>query len=248
MTSMTERLDRVLVARGLVATRARAQAEIKAGHVSVDGELATKPAQTIRAEAEITLSQSENRYVSRAALKLVRGLEFFEMDVTGKIGLDVGASTGGFTQVLLERGAARVYAVDVGHGQLARELLGDPRIISLEGVNAKSLTHDIVPEQPEIIVSDVSFIGLEKALPAALGLAAPGAHLIALVKPQFEVGPKNVGRGGIVKDEALHAQVCANVERFLTDEMGWKVLGLTESPIAGGDGNKEFLIGARRRD
>ncbi|MEQ9518332.1 MAG: TlyA family RNA methyltransferase [Parvibaculum sp.] len=243
---MTERLDRALVSRGLVATRARAQAEIKAGRVSVDGSVVAKPAQAIADHAEISLAASKNNFVSRAALKLVHGLDEFHVAAEGKIALDVGASTGGFTQVLLERGALRVYAVDVGHGQLADEVGRDPRVRSLEGVNAKHLTAEIIHEPPSIIVSDVSFIGLEKALPAALALAAPGAHLIALIKPQFEVGPGKVGRGGIVKDETLHEEVRTRIQRWLSEDMGWDVLGIIDSPITGGDGNKEFLIGARR--
>jgi len=243
---MTVRLDRALVARGLVATRARAQAEIKAGHVSIDGCVVAKPAYMVPDHVDISLAPSENKFVSRAALKLVHGLDTFNVAVSGKQALDIGASTGGFTQVLLERGASRVYAVDVGHGQLADEVRQSPRVTSLEGLNAKLLTAEHMPEPPSVIVSDVSFIGLEKALPAALSLAAPGACLVALIKPQFEVGPGKVGRGGIVKDPALHEDVCTRIRQWLAHEMGWQVLGLTDSPIAGGDGNKEFLIGAQR--
>jgi 23S rRNA (cytidine1920-2'-O)/16S rRNA (cytidine1409-2'-O)-methyltransferase len=176
----------------------------------------------------------------------VKGLEHFAIDVTGKVALDVGASTGGFTEVLLARGAAKVYAVDVGRGQLAWTLRNDPRVVVMEGVNARHLTPGDLAEAPQVIVCDASFIGLEVVLPAALALAAPDAVLVALIKPQFEVGKGRVGKGGIVRDPALHAEVCQRIRDWLADVMGWHVLGMTESPISGQDGNKEFLIAASR--
>ncbi len=243
---MSTRLDRALVEQGVLPTRARAQAAIKAGHVLIDGVVATKPSQSVAEGAALCLDGLEPRWVSRAALKLVGGLHTFKIDPSGLIALDVGASTGGFTQVLLAQGAAKVYAVDVGHGQLAPELIEDQRVISLEGLNAKALSEEQVADPVDMIVSDVSFIGLAKALPAALKLARPGAHLVALIKPQFEVGPGKVGKGGIVKDPALHKEVCEKVETWLRQDMGWNVQGLIDSPIEGSDGNKEFLVHGRR--
>ncbi len=184
-------------------------------------------------------------YVGRGALKLVHALTQWPLTVAGRTVLDVGASTGGFTQVVLERGAARVYAVDVGRGQLHAKLADDPRVISLEGTDARSLTPDLIALAPELIVTDVSFIGLAKALPAALALAPAGADLVALVKPQFEVGPDKVGKGGLVKDEAARAQALADVEAFL-QASGWTVRASADSPIAGGDGNREYLVWAQK--
>ena len=243
---MSTRLDRALVEQGLLPTRARAQAAIKAGHVLIDGVVATKPSQSVPERASLSLDGLEPQWVSRAALKLVGGLDAFDIDPSSLVALDVGASTGGFTQVLLAQGAAKVYAVDVGHGQLAPELIEDQRVISLEGLNAKDLSEQQIAEPVDMIVSDVSFIGLEKALPAALKLARPGTHLVALIKPQFEVGPGKVGKGGIVKDPELHKHVCQKVETWLRQDMGWNVQGLVESPIEGSDGNKEFLVHAVR--
>ena len=170
----------------------------------------------------------------------------FAIDVTGFVALDVGASTGGFTDVLLQKGAARVYAVDVGHGQLAWKLRQDPRVVVLERVNARYLAAEQVPEPPDIVVCDASFIGLETVLPAALGLAKPQALLVALIKPQFEVGPERVGKGGVVRDPALHQEVCARIAAWLTAR-SWDVAGIVESPIRGPEGNIEFLVSARRR-
>lgn len=243
---MNVRLDRALVERGLVPTRARAQAAIKAGYVRIDGTPASKASQSVGAGAALTLDGSEGQWVSRAALKLVGALEAFSVSVKGAVALDIGASTGGFTQVLLQHGAAKVYAVDVGHGQLAPEIAEDARVISLEKINAKDLTADHIPEPVNLIVSDVSFIGLEKALPVPMSFAAEGGQLIALIKPQFEVGPGKVGKGGIVKDGRLHAEVRKRIDDWLEREMGWSVKGLVDSPIEGGDGNKEFLIYAEK--
>lgn len=246
MTAPRKRLDQLLVERGLVATRARAQAAIRAGLVSIAGCAITKPAQLIGEDDEISIDASQANYVSRAALKLIQGLDHFSIDPQGRACLDVGASTGGFTQVLLERGASHVTAIDVGHGQLAAILAADPRVTLIEGLNAKDLVAAHLSRAVSLVVCDVSFIGLQKALPAALALAAEEAYLIALIKPQFEVGPENVGKGGIVRDASLHAKVCDNIATWLAAQPHWHVLGLTESPIKGGDGNKEFLIAARR--
>lgn len=219
---------------------------IEAGAVSVAGRAAAKPAETVADDAELSVAAlPETRYVSRAALKLARALDHFRIAPEGKVALDLGASTGGFTQVLLEQGAARVYAVDVGHGQLAAPLLNDGRVVSLEGTHAKELGPVLVPEAPQLLVCDVSFISLTKALPPALGLAAPGAELLALIKPQFEVGRAHVGKGGIVRDRLAQEGTCPRIADWLEREQGWQVLGLTESPIKGGDGNREFLIAAR---
>ncbi|MCE8000799.1 MAG: TlyA family RNA methyltransferase [Rhodobiaceae bacterium] len=243
---MNVRLDRALVERGLVPTRARAQAAIKAGFVRIDGAPASKASQSVGPGAALALEGSDGQWVSRAALKLVGALEAFSVRAEGAVALDIGASTGGFTQVLLQHGAAKVYAVDVGHGQLAPEIADDARVITLEKTNAKDLTANHISEPVNLIVSDVSFIGLEKALPVPLSLAAKGCKLIALIKPQFEVGPGKVGKGGIVKDGRLHDEVCTRIEDWLEREVGWSVKGLIDSPIEGGDGNKEFLIYAEK--
>ena len=245
MSSEKRRLDLVLVERGLAPTRARAQGAIRAGHVRVGGKATAKPADLVDEAAEIELTAPEHPYVSRGALKLRHALDNFGLDPSGLTCLDLGASTGGFTQVLLERGAAGVVAVDVGHGQLAPEIAGDARVRAIEGKNVKDLTRVIVPERIEFIVADLSFIGLAKALPPALALAEPGAPLVALIKPQFEVGPENVGKGGIVRDIALHEKACDEVSRWLESEMNWRVAGIVTSPIEGGDGNREFLLAAR---
>ncbi len=239
---MNVRLDRALVDRGVLPTRARAQTAIKARQVLVNGVVASKASQSVSEDATLDVEGLGEQWVSRAALKLVGALDAFTFKPEGSTALDIGASTGGFTQVLLTNGAAKVYAVDVGHGQLAPDVAKDARVISLEKTNAKDLTTDLVPDPIDLIVSDVSFIGLEKALPAALSLARSGAQLIALIKPQFEVGPGKVGKGGIVKDPKLHAGVCDHIQTWLQDEMGWTVRGMIQSPIEGSDGNKEFLI------
>jgi 23S rRNA (cytidine1920-2'-O)/16S rRNA (cytidine1409-2'-O)-methyltransferase len=187
----------------------------------------------------------DHPWVSRGGVKLDHALNYFGIDPSGLICLDVGASTGGFTDVLLARGAAKVYAVDVGHGQLAWKLRQDARVVVLERTNARHLTRAEIPEPIELIVCDASFIGLETVLPASLGLAAPGGCLIALIKPQFEVGPGRIGKGGVVRDPALHAEVCERIQAWLERQPGWRVLGITESPITGPEGNIEFLIAAR---
>ncbi|MEI2386549.1 TlyA family RNA methyltransferase [Breoghania sp. JC706] len=247
MTNTTAklRLDQALVERGLAESRARARDAILRGHVRIDGKAATKPGQTVAADARISIDDPAAGFVSRAALKLLAGLDVFAIDVAGCLCLDIGASTGGFTQVLLERGAARVDAIDVGHGQLHASLAYDPRVHSLEGVNARALTDEHLSGAPEVIVSDVSFISLKLALPPALGLAAPGARGLFLVKPQFEAGKERIGKGGLV-DPGVAQDVAEEIRRWLDEAPGWHVLGMVPSPIKGGDGNGEYLLGAMK--
>ena len=239
------RLDQLLVARGLAESRSRAQALVMAGLVYSGERRLDKPGAQVAEDLALALRGRDHPWVSRGGLKLAAALEHFAIDPQGLTALDIGASTGGFTDVLLAKGARRVYAVDVGHGQLAWKLRRDPRVVALERTNARHLGRAQVPEPVELIVCDASFIGLAAVLPAALALGATGAHLVALIKPQFEVGPGQVGKGGIVRDERLHDEVSERIRRFLSEEMGWRVLGLIASPIAGADGNKEFLIAAR---
>jgi 23S rRNA (cytidine1920-2'-O)/16S rRNA (cytidine1409-2'-O)-methyltransferase len=241
---VTLRLDQALVAAGLADSRARAQALIAAGVVLVDGRPAAKPAVRVPPGAALAVTGDPLPYVSRGGLKLRHALDAFGLDPSGAVALDLGASTGGFSQVLLEAGAAEVWAVDVGRGQLAPALRADPRLHVVEGLNARDLTADHVPP-PDFLVADLSFISLAKALPPALGLARPGATLVALVKPQFEVGPAAVGKGGIVRDPAAIAAARAGVRAFL-GSAGWMILDETPSPVPGGDGNAEFLLAARK--
>ena len=242
------RLDQAMVERGLADSRSRARALIEAGLVTIDGVAADKPSRSVAADAAIALSGLDHPWVSRGGIKLVHALDHFAVPVEGRVALDIGASTGGFTDVLLARGARRVYAVDVGHDQLVPKLRDDPRVVVLERVNARYLTAAEVPERVALLVSDASFIGLETLLPASLDRAAPGADLVALIKPQFEVGPALVGKGGVVKDPALHQATCQRIAGWLDARPGWRVHGLTESPIRGPDGNVEFLIHARRTE
>lgn len=235
------RLDQRLVELGLAESRTRARVLIEAGAVTVDGAVATKPAQAVREDARIEVTGDPCPWVSRGALKLLHAIDAFGLAPSG-VALDLGASTGGFTEVLLARGAERVYALDVGHGQLHPKLAADPRVVSLEGINARAIPEGLIPPL-DWITADVSFISLEKALPGALALARPGATLVALIKPQFEAGPGAVGRGGIVRDPGLHAAVCARIRDWLGGR-GWRVTGLVASPIEGGDGNREFLVAA----
>lgn len=239
------RADLLLVARGLFESRAKARAAIEAGGVVADGKPVAKASELLADDAQVT-AVAAFPWVGRGALKLVHALELWTLDLDGAIVVDVGASTGGFTEVCLARGASRVYAVDVGRGQLHPSLAADPRVVCLEGVDARDLDTKLIPEAPDLVVSDVSFIGLAKALPAALELAKESARLVALVKPQFEVGPERVGKGGVVKDEAARRDALDEVIAFL-DAAGWVVLASTDSPIAGGDGNREFLLHARKR-
>ncbi|MBL8709339.1 MAG: TlyA family RNA methyltransferase [Rhodospirillaceae bacterium] len=241
-----ERVDKLLVDRGLVESRAKAQALILAGLVYSETKRIAKAGDQINVEAPLTLKGQDHPWVSRGGLKLAKGIEHFALPVAGRIAADIGASTGGFTDVLLHHGADRVYAVDVGHGQLAWKLRQDPRVVVLEKTNARHLTGAEIPDPLDIVVCDASFIGLETVLPAALALTKPGAWALALIKPQFEVGPGQVGKGGVVRDPVLHAEVCARIEAWFARQPGWSVLGIVESPITGPEGNREFLIAARK--
>jgi 23S rRNA (cytidine1920-2'-O)/16S rRNA (cytidine1409-2'-O)-methyltransferase len=245
-TSSKMRLDVALVERGLADSRAKAQALILAGVVYSGERRLDKPGLPIAADQPLDVRGRDHPWVSRGGVKLAHALDHFGIDPAGGIWLDVGAATGGFTDVLLTRGATKVYAVDVGHGQLAWKLRQDTRVIVLERTNARHLSRRDVPDPVNGIVCDASFIGLEVVLPAPLALAAPQAQLVALIKPQFEVGPAEVGKGGIVRDPALHGRVRGRIAAWLGDQRGWTVLGITDSPIAGADGNREFLIAARR--
>ena len=233
------------MARGLAESRAKAQALLLAGRVFSSERRLDKAGTQVDRDLPLTVRGAEHPWVSRGGQKLDHALTQFGIDPLGLVALDVGASTGGFTHVMCERGARRVYAVDVGYGQLDARLRNDPRVVVLERTNARYLTRAGVPEPVDLIVCDASFIGLRTILPAPLALAAPGARLIALIKPQFEAGRGRVGKGGIVRDPAVHVEVCATIGDWLTAE-GWPVMGLVESPIKGRDGNTEFLVGARR--
>jgi 23S rRNA (cytidine1920-2'-O)/16S rRNA (cytidine1409-2'-O)-methyltransferase len=243
-----ERADKLLVDRGLAPTRARSQAMILAGQVYSGTKRIDKAGDLLAVDAELAVKGADHPWVSRGGLKLAHGLDHFALDPAGAAAIDVGASTGGFTDVLLTRGAAKIYAVDVGHGQLAWKLRNDPRVVVLERTNARNLDRRHVPEPVDAVVCDASFIGLETVLPAALALTKPGAWLVALIKPQFEVGPAHVGKGGVVRDPELHRQVCARIAQWLGALPGWTVLGVTESPILGPEGNREFLIAGRRTE
>jgi 23S rRNA (cytidine1920-2'-O)/16S rRNA (cytidine1409-2'-O)-methyltransferase len=238
------RLDRLLVERGLAPTRTQAADLIRRGCVTVAGKPAPKPGVLVTADAELAVSPEACAYVSRGGLKLAAALDAFGFDAEGTVALDIGASTGGFTDVLISRGAAKIYAVDVGRGQLHAKLTVNPKIIAMEGTDARALDRKLVGEEVTAIVADVSFITLTLALPAALGLAAPGAWLVALVKPQFEAGRAAIGKGGIVRSEADRRKAVEKVRAFIEDA-GWTVVGEIASPIRGGSGNEEFLIGAR---
>lgn len=240
--STRQRLDEALVVRGLCPTRSRARDAVLRGTVKVDGLPATKPSQMVGASAVLTVEDEAQGYVSRAALKLKHGLSAFGISARGKNALDIGASTGGFTQVLLEEGAAHVTAIDVGHGQMQ---VKDPRVRLIEGLNARDLCTDHLDRPVQLIVCDVSFISLKLALPPALDLAEEGALLVALIKPQFEAGREAIGKGGLVTDPQVHARVCAEITAFLLSQ-GWRVLGVEPSPVEGGDGNREFLVAAAK--
>jgi 23S rRNA (cytidine1920-2'-O)/16S rRNA (cytidine1409-2'-O)-methyltransferase len=243
-----KRIDHLLVERGLAESRTRAQAYVMAGLVFSGERRIEKSGQQLPEDAPIELRGQDHPWVSRGGLKLAHGIDHFAISPANKICIDVGASTGGFTDVMLENGAAKVYAVDVGRGQLAWKLRQDDRVVVLEKTNARYLTDEIIPDGIEFIGCDASFIGLETVLPAAMARADTGAHIIALIKPQFEVGKGQVGKGGVVRDPALHDEVCARIENWMTGLPGWVVLGITESPITGPEGNKEFLIAARFDD
>lgn len=240
-----KRIDQLLVERGVFDSRAKARAAIEAGGVSVAGRLVVKPSESVDDDAEIA-AEAAHPWVGRGALKLVHALDVWPIAVEGRVAVDVGASTGGFTEVLLSRGAAFVFAVDVGRDQLHASLRGSDRVADLSGLDARSLDRDRIDRAPALIVSDVSFISLAKALPAALGLATPGADLVALIKPQFEAGREHVGKGGLVKDPDVIARVEQEIVTFL-ETAGWSVRGLSESPITGGEGQVERLVWATKR-
>lgn len=236
-----ERLDKLVLERGLAPSRERAKALIMAGQVVVDDHLADKAGLMVALTAEIRLKGEPLPYVSRGGLKLAKGLDSFGIDVQGLSALDVGASTGGFTDCLLQRGASRVIAVDVGYGQLAWKLREDPRVLSLEKTNIRHLEPETLPELPDLAVIDASFISLDKVLPPTLRLIKDGGTIVALIKPQFEVGRGQVGKGGVVRDEKKHLEVVELITA-LAQGLGLTVLGVCESPILGPKGNKEFLI------
>jgi len=236
-----QRLDQALVERGLAPSRARAQTMIRAGHVMVSGKVQTKPAAEVAAAEDISISGDVHPWVSRGGIKLAHALDVFALDVAGVVCLDLGASTGGFCDVLLSRGAAKIYAVDVGQGQLHEKLRGDTRIINLESTHAKDLTRALVPDAPDVLVADVSFISLTKVLPFVLPLLSASAWAVLLVKPQFESSPADIGKGGIVRDEAVQAAAVTSVSDFLR-AAGWQVSPAIDSPVTGGDGNREYLI------
>lgn len=240
-----QRLDQFLVDRGLVESRTRAQALIMAGLVYVDGTKVDKAGTKVAEDKPVELRGQDHPWVSRGGLKLAKGLEAFGIDPTGWTCLDVGASTGGFTDVLLTHGAAKVYSVDVGYGQLAHKLRVDERVVVLERTNARHLGPDHIADPVDLVVCDASFIGLRTVLDTPLSFVRPGGALVALIKPQFEVGKERVGKGGVVRDPALHAEVCDTIRDWLEGRPGWSVLGITESPIKGPEGNVEFLIGAQ---
>ena len=235
------RLDLALVERGLAPTRARARDAVRRGTVRVNGRPARKAGEAVPDGAALALHDPAAGYVSRAALKLIGGFDAHAIDPARARALDVGASTGGFTQVLLERGAAHVTAIDVGHGQLAPALRDDPRVTAIERLNARDLRPDHLPYAPDLVVADVSFVSLRLALPPALALAAPGARAVLLVKPQFEAGRERIGKGGVVAPEVAE-RVAAELAAWLDTVPGWRALGLAPSPIAGGDGNREWLL------
>lgn len=239
------RIDQMLVDRGLAESRSRAQALVMAGLVFAGDRKVDKPGQQLAHDAALEVRGRDHPWVSRGGIKLAHGLKHFGWDVAGATAIDVGSSTGGFADVLLQGGAARVYAVDSGTNQLAWRLRQDPRVVVHEKTSARVLTAEHVPEAVDLIVCDASFIGLAKVLERPLTFTGPGARLLALIKPQFEAGRAEVGKGGVVRDPAVHARVCGEVSGWLV-EQGWRVLGVTESPITGPEGNVEFLIAAVR--
>jgi 23S rRNA (cytidine1920-2'-O)/16S rRNA (cytidine1409-2'-O)-methyltransferase len=242
--STRQRIDRLLVERGLFESRTKAQAAIAAGRVTADDVTITKPSDEIPTDA-VLRAEPAHPWVSRGGVKLAAALDHFGFDPAGRICLDVGASTGGFTQVLLARGARRVYAIDVGHGQLHADLQTRPEVISIEETDIRNVSPAAFAELPDLVVADVSFVSLKLVLPAALACVRQPAQLVALIKPQFEVGPRETKKG-IVRDPKIHAAVCTQIADFVAS-LGWSVAGVIPSPITGGDGNHEFLIGAQRR-
>jgi 23S rRNA (cytidine1920-2'-O)/16S rRNA (cytidine1409-2'-O)-methyltransferase len=240
------RADQRLVDLGLVESRAKAQALILAGKVFSGTHRVEKAGQPVAEDAALEVRGQDHPWVSRGGVKLAHALAHFGLSPAGKTCLDIGASTGGFTDVLLTHGATRVHAVDVGHGQLAWKLRSDPRVVVHERVNARHLTAETIGEPVQVLVCDASFIGLATLLPAPLVLCVPGAWAVALIKPQFEAGPSLVGKGGVVRDPAVHDAVCARIRDWWSALPGWRVIGLAESPITGPEGNREFLIAAER--
>jgi len=240
-----QRIDRLLVERGLFDSRAKAQAAIEAGLVIANDAVVRKAAEEIPMDARLSATPA-HPFVSRGGVKLAAALEHFDFDPLGRVCLDVGASTGGFTQVLLERGARRIYAIDVGREQLHESLRGDAAVVSLEQTDIRKLSPALLNDPPDFVTIDVSFISLKLALPPALALVKMPAHLVALIKPQFEAGPAHLKKG-IMRDAGVRAAVCAEISAFVTS-LGWRVVGVIPSPISGGDGNAEFLLGASSHD
>jgi 23S rRNA (cytidine1920-2'-O)/16S rRNA (cytidine1409-2'-O)-methyltransferase len=245
MSSPSSRADVFLVEHGYARTRAEAQEAIEAGKVFDGGRRVIKSSQRLNETSRIKYERA-HPFVSRGALKLAAALNHFQLTPRGRVCVDIGASTGGFSEVLLMHGAKKIFAVDVGHGQLDPKIANDPRVISLERTNARQISPKLIPEAPEAIVADVSFISLKLALPKVLTLAAPDAWLIALVKPQFEVGKAHIGKGGIVRDEAVQEAALADIAAWLPENPGWSVTGSIPSPVKGGDGNREFLLAVRK--
>ena len=239
------RVDQLLVDRGLVENRTRAQALVLAGKVFSATRRVDKPGQSVPEDFPLEVRGQDHPWVSRGGVKLAHALAEFSLSPAGLICLDVGASTGGFTDVLLTQGATKVYAVDVGHGQLAWKLRSDPRVVVQEKTNARHITAEQVPEPIGALVCDASFIGLQTLLPAPLALCASGAWAAVLIKPQFEAGPGQVGSKGVVRDPAVHDEVCARIGAWWAGLPGWNVLGISPSPITGPEGNREFLLAAR---
>ena len=244
---MQKRADILLVEQGLVESRARAQVEILAGQVFVGKDPVRKASQRLDENSELRMKARALPWVSRAALKLTHALDHFDLGLEGRCILDLGASTGGFSEVALKSGAAYVFAVDVGHGQLHASLKDQDRLTSMEGVNARNLMKSDFDRPVDVIVSDLSFISLRLALPPALEICEPGGILIALIKPQYEAGKDRVGRGGIVKDPSVHKEIVSDIEAWINGKKPWHVLGVTPSPITGSDGNQEFLIAAEKK-
>lgn len=244
--SSRHRLDLLLTARGLARSRSEARDLILRGAVTAGGRIATKPGELHTDDAVMHVATGAGGHVSRAAEKLIGALDAFALSPEGRVALDIGSSTGGFTQVLVQRGATRVYAVDVGHGQLEASLLADTRVVSLEGQDARTLTRAQVPEPPSVLVADVSFISLRLALQTPMQLLAPSAWLMALVKPQFELGPDAVDKRGVVRDAALALSAVTRISDWLSVQPGWRVMGSMPSPLPGRDGNQEFLTAAQR--
>ena len=240
------RLDQLLVDRGLVESKTKAQALIMAGKVYSDTKRMDKAGLKVLDHIALEIKGQDHPWVSRGGLKLDKGLSHFMIDVNGFTAIDVGSSTGGFSDVLLQNGAKKVYSVDVGHGQLAWKLRNDPRVVVMERTNARSLNEENIPDDIDIVVCDASFIGLQVVLPAAMERVKAGGYLVALIKPQFEVGKGRVGKGGVVREPELHQEVCDKIEQWLTGLENWTVMGITESPIKGPEGNIEFLIAAQK--